>query len=179
MASFGTNEVEGTAEAAEESSELLDRNRSRPPWSRRRWLVTILCTGAVSAILGRVLPPFEIDGTWWGTFFTSAGFGGAAAVGAATIALSAAVYTSNRAANNAAQDRDQRALAEQRSQWWDRFIWATERAVNPATSIVGVKVLSTLAGPDIATLEDAKIAIEVTEVIDPEPRLESDTEAGA
>lgn len=102
-----------------------------------------------------------------------------AAVGAATIALSAAIYSSNRIAKNADQDRAQRALAEQRSQWWDRFIWATDRAVNPDTSIVGVKVLSTLAGPDIATLEDAKIALEVTEVIDPESSPDPEAKAGA
>lgn len=78
--------------------------------------------------MGRLFPHFVVDWPWLGTFVTSPGLGGLAAVCAAVIALSAALYTSRRSAAVAAADRDQRErlaardrsqreVAEQRAQW--------------------------------------------------------------
>lgn len=130
-------------------------------------VVVVLVAGVVGAAVGRLFPPFVVDGYWWGTFLTSPGFGGVAAVGAAVIALQAARFTARRTARNADSDRAQRALAQQRSQWWDRFTWATQKATDPDTALVGVKVLFSLTRPDIATLEDARIAIDVTNIVAP------------
>lgn len=65
--------------------------------------------------------------SWLATFALSPGFGGAAAVGAALIALAAARMTSRRHAEQSSADRAQRADADARSQWWSRFAWAAER----------------------------------------------------
>jgi hypothetical protein len=105
-------------------------------------------------------PPPVPDGQRWAAYLLSPGFGG-------TAAFFAAAITGGIAWRNSAKDRNQRELAEQRSQWWDRFTWATEKAIDPATSTVGSKVLDALVVPSLATAEDARMAIEISEIIDP------------
>lgn len=142
-------------------------------------LVVLILAGAVGAIFGRVLPPFVVDGNWWGSFFASAGFGGVAAVGAATIAFRAAKDSSRRASETALKDRGQRDAADQRSQWWNRFTWATDRAINEDTSELGVSVLLKLVDQKWATTEDQEIAKAVADVIAPDDGSEpTDDRAG-
>lgn len=74
-------------------------------------------------IVGRCIPPLYPDGQWWGTFLTSAGFGGSLAVVAALTAARLAWLT-------AQADRRERRLAVDRSQWWERFSGACEKAVS-------------------------------------------------
>ncbi|MDT0235376.1 hypothetical protein [Curtobacterium sp. BRB10] len=142
----------------------------------------------IGAVAGRLLPPFSIDWPWVGTFVTSPGLGGLAAVCAAIIALAAALYTSRRSAAVAAkdraqrdrlagEDRQQRELADQRAQWWTRFTWAADRAVQTETSELGISVLSQLIDQDWVTVEDNEIAIAVADVI--QPPTSSVTSVGA
>ncbi len=135
----------------------IPQSAQRPPW--RSW-ATVLVPLAVGVVVGRSVPPPIPDGQWWATYLTSPGFGGTAAVLAAGIAGGIAWH-------NSAKDRKLRQLTEQRSQWWDRFTWATEKAIDPKTSVVGSKVLDALVIPSLATEEDARMAIEVSEIIDP------------
>jgi hypothetical protein len=113
-----------------------------------------------------------------GTFVTSPGLGGLAAVCAAIIALSAALYTSRRSAAVATADREQRErlakidrsqreVAEQRAQWWTRFTWAADHAVQDETAELGISVLLELIDQEWVTVEDNQIAIAVADVIQP------------
>ncbi len=97
---------------------------------------------------------------------------------AAAIALSAALYTSRRSAavaaadreqreRLAAEDREQRESVEQGVQWWTRFTWAADRAVQAETAELGISVLSELIDQDWVTVEDNEIAIAVADVIQP------------
>lgn len=130
--------------------------RRPPAW----WWLIVAGSAAVGIVIGRSIPPPVPDGQWWATYLLSPGFGGTAAFFAAAIA-------GGIAWRNSAKDRKQRQLAEQRSQWWDRFTWATEKAIDPATSVVGSKVLDALVIPSLATAEDARMAIEISEIVDP------------
>ena len=114
-------------------------------WRVARCIVGWIGLIVIGATVGRLLPPFSIDWPWVGTFVTSPGLGGLAAVCAAIIALAAALYTSRRSATVAAkdraqrdrlagEDRHQREIADQRAQWWTRFTWAADRAVQAETS---------------------------------------------
>lgn len=116
--------------------------------------------GAAGAFIGRLVPPFVPDGQWWATYLLSPGFGG-------TAALLGAAIAGGIAWRNSAKDRKQRQVTDQRSQWWDRFTWATEKAIAPETSVVGTKVLNALVVPSLATAEDATMAIEISEIVDP------------
>lgn len=166
---------------------MTDRKRVR----LSIWTLVVVAVGAGvgGAVLGRVLPPFVVDGNWWGTFFTSPGFGGVAAVGAATIAFFAASSSSKRSSgsanrdrqqrvDDASADRDQRDAADQRSQWWSRFTWAADRAVNKETSELGVSVLLELIDQEWATTDDQNIAIAVADVITGEKSPEISEVAG-
>ena len=128
--------------------------------SMKRFALWVALAALLGVLLGRAVPPPYPDGQWWATFVTSPGFGGAAALLAAGIAGSIAW-------RNAEKDRRLRQQTEQRSQWWDRFAWATEKSVDPTTSVVGLKVLDALVVPSLANEEDARMAIEVSEIIDP------------
>jgi hypothetical protein len=138
------------------------------------WVALVL----VGVVGGRLFPPFAVDWPWVGTFVTSPGLGGLAAVCAAVIALSAALYTSRRSAVVAAADREQRErlakidrsqreVAEQRAQWWTRFTWAADRAVQAETAELGISVLTELIDQEWVTVEDNQIAIAVADVIQP------------
>lgn len=152
---------------------------------RRAWpfALTAVIAAGVGSFIGRLFPPFVINDVFWKDFLTSAGFGGLAAFLAALIALCAAWYTSHRSAQNAAADRNQRdvateddrlqrEVADQRSQWWARFTWATERALDPTSRDVGVASMIGLVGHPWASAQDADIAIAVADVLD-----QMDTEA--
>ena len=123
------------------------------------WLITA-GVGVLGGFVGRLIPPFVPDGQWWATYLLSPGVGGTAAFAGAAIAGGVAW-------RNSAKDRKQRQLTDQRSQWWDRFTWATEKAIAPETSVVGMKVLDALVVPSLATAEDARMAIEISEIVDP------------
>jgi hypothetical protein len=139
-----------------------------PPRRPSRWWWLIVAGAALAGVvIGRAIPPPVPDGQWWAAWFLSPGFGGTAAFFAAAIA-------GGIAWRNSAKDRKQRQLAEQRSQWWDRFTWATEKAIDPDTSIVGSKVLDALVVPSLATAEDARMAIEISEIVDPPASTESE-----
>jgi len=138
------------------------------------WVALVL----VGAVVGRLFPPFVVDWPWVGTFVTSPGLGGLAAVCAAVIALSAALYTSRRSAAVATEDREQRErlakidrsqreVAEQRAQWWTRFTWAADHAVQDETAELGISVLLELIDQEWVTVEDNQIAIAVADVIQP------------
>lgn len=150
------------------------RSRRFRAWRVLSWAGLVL----VGVVVGRLFPPFALDWPWLGTFVTSPGLGGLAAVCAAIIALSAALYTSRRSAAVATADRvqrdrlargdrEQRELAEQRAQWWTRFTWAADRAVQAETAELGISVLSQLIDQDWVTVEDNEIAIAVADVIQP------------
>lgn len=165
-------------------------NDRRPLWGSKRGCLLLggvigLCVGA---IVGRLFPPFVLDDEFWRAFFTSAGFGGVLALVAAGVAFGAAAYSSHRTAKNVAEDREQREraanndrtqreraadedrrqreAADQRSQWWDRFTWATERALDEKTRDAGVASMIGLVGHPWAGPEDTDIAITVADVLD-------------
>ena len=93
------------------------------------WWLVVAGAAVVGIVIGRSIPPPVPDGQWWATYLLSPGFGGTAAFFAAAIA-------GGIAWRNSAKDRKQRQLAEQRSQWWDRFTWATEKAIDHGEGIV-------------------------------------------
>ncbi len=123
----------------------------------------------VGIVVGRSLPPPYPDGAWWAIYLTSPGFAGSVAFFGAAIAAGVAW-------NNSRKDLAHKQLADQRSQWWDRFTWATEKAIAPDTAVVGMKVLDKLVVPGLATEDDARIALEVSQVVDPE--TDSSNEGG-
>ncbi|WP_278103464.1 hypothetical protein AB0870_01490 [Microbacterium proteolyticum] len=132
-----------------------------PPQSPPRRSVAVVAGALVVGIgLGRVIPPPVPDGQWWAGYLLSPGFGG-------TAALAAALFAAGVALRNSAMDRAQRHLADLRSQWWNRFTWATEKAIDPVTSVVGSRVLAALVIPGLATVEDARMAIAVSEMVGP------------
>jgi hypothetical protein len=137
--------------------------RRKPPW----WWLIVLCAAILGIIVGRLIPPPVPDGQWWSSFVLSPGFGG-------SLAFIAAAIAGGIAWRNSAQDRKQRQSAEQRSQWWDRFTWATEKAIDPDTAVVGIKVLNALVVPGLSTAEDARIAIEISQVVDPPTSTEAE-----
>lgn len=171
----------------DEPLERGDAQRRRGQRTRARvarvlgWVARVLGWVAlvfVGVVAGRLFPPFAVDWPWLGTFVTSPGLGGLAAVCAAVIALSAALHTSRRSAVIAAADREQRErlakidrsqreVAEQRAQWWTRFTWAADRAVQAETAELGISVLSELIDQEWVTVEDNQIAIAVADVIQP------------
>ncbi|WP_295844072.1 hypothetical protein [uncultured Microbacterium sp.] len=146
------------------TSEPADRTPSttRLPWG---WLLVV--AGLAGVAIGRSIPPPVPDGQWWATYLTSPGFGGTAAFLGAAIA-------GGIAWRNSAKDRRQRQLTDQRSQWWDRFTWATEKAIAPDTSVVGMRVLNALVVPSLATAEDARMAIEISKIVDPSAPAQSE-----
>jgi hypothetical protein len=159
-------------------------------WVSKRCAVLLsLASGLLAgAFLGRLFPPFVLDNDFWRAFFTSAGFGGVMALAAAGVAFGAAAYSSHRAGQNALrdreqrdqaaeqdreqrdqaaeQDRQQREKADLRAQWWDRFTWATERALDPKTRDVGVVSMIGLVGHPWAGQEDTDIAFAVADALE-------------
>lgn len=110
--------------------------------------------------MARFIPLLHGDGTWWRTFFTSAGFGGSLAVVGAGIASSIAFH-------NSSSDRAQKHEADDLARWWDRFAWACEKAVSTkrGESEMGLSVLATLVDAPWARDEDNEMAIAVFNVL--------------
>lgn len=154
------------------------REQFRRFWATKPGLLVVATVGvAAGAVLGRLFPPFVLDDAFWRAFFTSAGFGGVMALCAAAVAFGAAAYSSHRSAENASkdreqrnqaaeQDRQQREMADYRAQWWDRFTWATERALDDETRDVGLVSMIGLVGHPWASREDTDIAIAVADALD-------------
>lgn len=140
-----------------------ETSASKPAVGRRlhgaRWWVPLLAALA-AFITARLIPPLYADGTWWGTFFTSAGFGGSLAVVGAGIASYIAFH-------NSQSDREQKHEADDLARWWDRFAWACEKAVSttPGESEMGLSVLKTLIDAPWARDEDNEMAIDVFNAI--------------
>jgi hypothetical protein len=126
----------------------------------KRWWLAAVAFLALGSVVGRLIPPPYPDGHWWGTFVTSAGFGGSLAV----IGAGAAAWI---AFHNSRRDRDQKQVAEDRTQWWVRFAWACEKAVStkPGESEMGLSVLQALIDAPWARDEDNEMAIGVANVI--------------
>jgi hypothetical protein len=122
------------------------------------WWPFALVTLVAGIVIGLAVPPPYADGAWWATYVTSPGFAGTVAFIGASIAAWVAWHNSRK-------DRAQRQLADQRSQWWNRFTWATEKAGDPASALVGIKVLNKLVLPGLATEDDARIALEISEIV--------------
>jgi len=139
-----------------------DKVRSLPAIGVPPGLLIAVIAGALvlGMILGRAVPPPYPDGQWWGTFLTSAGFGGSVAFIGATIAAVIALH-------NSRSDRRQKQEAEELTQWWGRFTWACEKAVSkePGESEMGLSVLSALIDAPWARDEDNEMAIGVANVI--------------
>lgn len=117
--------------------------------------------GAVAGVIvGLIIPLPYPDGQWWGTFLTSAGFGGSLAVIGASIAAAIAFY-------NSRSDRRQKQDADALAQWWGRFTWACEKAVSTkrGESEMGLSVLTALIDAPWARDEDNEMAIGVANVI--------------
>lgn len=154
-------------------------HRGQRFWATKRGFLIVGATAGlgIGAVVGRLFPPFVLDDTFWRAFFTSAGFGGVMALCAALVAFGAAAYSVHRTGENATKDRKQRNLdaeqdrlqremADQRAQWWDRFTWATERALDRDTRDVGVVSMIGLVGHPWASSEDTDIAIAVADALD-------------
>lgn len=136
---------------------------SAPPRRRRLpalwWLFAAL--GLIVGVIGGLLiPPPYPDEQWWGTFLTSAGFGGSLAVVGAGIAAAIAFH-------NSRSDRQQKQDADALVQWWGRFTWACEKAVSTkrGESEMGLSVLKALIDAPWARDEDNEMAIGVANVI--------------
>lgn len=143
---------------------MTDTPPPAPVAPRRRlpalwWLLATI--GAVAGVIvGLIIPPPYPDGQWWGTFLTSAGFGGSLAVIGASIAAAIAFY-------NSRSDRRQKQDADALAQWWGRFTWACEKAVSTkrGESEMGLSVLTALIDAAWARDEDNEMAIGVANVI--------------
>ena len=139
-----------------ESTESNGRQPRLPP----KWWLFVLAGLVSGIIVGRIIPPPYPDGQWWGTFLTSAGFGGSLAVVGATVAALVALHNSRK-------DRTQKQAASDLAQWWDRFTWACEKAVSttPGESEMGLSVLTALIDTPWARDEDNEMALGVANVI--------------
>lgn len=128
---------------------------SAPRPSRGWWLVTLVAVVG-TFIVARAIPPFYPDGAWWGTFFTSAGFGGSLAVIGAGVASYIAYH-------NSREDRKQARDAMDLARWWDRFAWACEKAASkkPSDAVMGLSVVTALLDAPWAREEDNVMAINV------------------
>jgi|SRR6476469_2149460 len=54
---------------------------------------------------------------------------------------------------------EQRELAARREEWWRRFIWAADLALDedPVNRVVGLKLLTKLAQSDLAQRDEAQL----------------------
>jgi hypothetical protein len=105
------------------------------------------------------LPFLDWAGSWFLPWAQTPGFGGFAAVVAATIAFAASRY----------QARVQRA-AQRKEQWWKRTEWALNLTLSDeiAASEIGISVLEALASSEWANEhEDDVIAAALTQSVTP------------
>ena len=129
--------------------------RAGPSW----WAITGLAV-AVSFCIARAIPPWHPDGTWWGAFFTSAGFGGSLAVIGAGVASCVALHNSSR-------DRVQKRAADDLARWWDRFAWACEKTVSDDghAPAMGLAVLRNLIGADWTSMGDDEMTVGIVNMM--------------
>jgi hypothetical protein len=108
----------------------------------------------------RVIPPWHPDGTWWGAFLTSAGFGGSLAVLGAVAAACVALH-------NSTHDREQKREADELARWWDRFAWACDRAVSDEESVArtGIAVLTGLLDAEWTRMGDDDMTVQIVNLI--------------
>lgn len=152
---------DASAEDASTAQVTVVIERRRLVWW---WWPLTLAACLATFIVARTIPPWYPIGTWWGTFFTSAGFGGSLAVIGAVVASSVAFH-------NSRADRQQKASSDDLARWWDRFSWATEKAVSkvPSESVMGLTVLKQVMRTPWASSEDKVMALGVVDTIRANP----------
>ncbi|TPW77579.1 hypothetical protein [Schumannella soli] len=125
--------------------------------ARLRWLLaphplgwTAVVVGAFDLVIVGIFAPsaYEWLGSWLLPWLTSPGFGGFAAVVAATIAFAAARH-------QAASQRQ----AERKEQWWKRAEWALNLTLSDESAIreVGYETLRSLSTSEYAAVHEADI----------------------
>jgi hypothetical protein len=136
--------------------------RSQGPW---RAVVLVVIALLVGALIRGFFPPFVLDDPFWRSFFTSAGFGGSAAVLAALIAYAAARQAANTTRVQAEADREVTERRDRKAQWWLRAEWALNQVTSGTTerAEVGQKVLEALAGSEWAEEHEFDIIAAATE----------------
>lgn len=140
----------------------------------KRWPLGIAFLGAllVGVVVGRQLPPFWGSDTFARQFLLSSGFAGSVAfLGAGGAALVAYL--------NSLRDREQRQASDYQTQWWTRFVWACEKAVdrNPREAQIGLHALTHLIESPLMTDEDVEFAYNITmEISGQHEAAESDGE---
>lgn len=137
-------------------------SRRQGPW---RAVVLVVVALLAGAIIRGLFPPFVLDDSFWRSFFTSAGFGGSAAVLAALIAYLAARQAANTARVQAEADREVTERRDRKAQWWLRAEWALNQVAsgNTARAEIGQKVLEALAGSEWAEEHEFDIIAAATE----------------
>ena len=102
---------------------------------------------------------------WFITWAQSPGFGGAAAVVAAGLALAGAVWASRVQRNNAKADRNLKEKTDRKDQWWQRAKWALDYTLSddPEKRVVGFKVLEALGNSEWANEHEADVIAAATE----------------
>lgn len=142
----------------EDEDEVVVVYVRRPYWW---WWVASVAAVVLTFVVARAIPPWHPIGTWWGTFFTSAGFGGSlAVVGAGTAAVIAL--------HNSRKDREQKQTADEMARWWDRFAWACEQAISKekGESEMGVGVLRNLIKSPLTRNADLEMVVDILNVVD-------------
>lgn len=107
-------------------------------WLRPSWIIGYLVTIILVALLGALAHaywPIELGTVreWLYSFSTSAGLGGVAALGAASIAYRGVTRSAQTAQDTALATAEvQRATAEA-AQWWENARWASDRLLSVST----------------------------------------------
>jgi hypothetical protein len=151
-------------------------------------------------LVGRTVAPagpvFDMNSQLFRDFLTSAGFGGLAALGAATVAYAAtshgveAVRRENDKDRSERQrlhdddveqsnnDRERRETKDEREVQWARLVWAADLAVEPKTSELGLLVISELLDGDWVDPVDNVVADAIAVAVETS-NDESSASAGA
>lgn len=114
----------------------------------------VFALGALTAGATRLLASVDVSWlTWFGGWLNSAGFGGAAAIVAASIAFGAARASSRR------QER-----ADRKSQWWARAEWALDATLHPSATVkrVGYDMLTALGTSEWAGEHESDVIAAAT-----------------
>lgn len=107
-------------------------------WLRPLWIIGYLITLLFAALLGALAHacwPIELGAVreWLYSFSMSAGLGGVAALGAASIAYRGVTRSAQTARDTALATAEvQRATAEA-AQWWENARWASDRLLSVST----------------------------------------------
>lgn len=102
---------------------------------------------------------------WFITWAQSPGFGGAAAVVAAGLALFGVVLAGRTQRSNTKADRELKEKTDRKDQWWQRAKWALDYTLSndPEKRVVGFKVLEALGNSEWANEHEADVIAAATE----------------